>query len=211
MLSSIPQRRGDQKSTLAGRLAGAALLIVAVSSPGCQRDEKVVRYKPFFTGIAGGAEVSFGSDAKPVNPNAGFIDPSALPSDAKLVVENPDGSKTLIAKTLRHMMSHVERCLDEREDDLLMDQVISERTKEEYRAEGKDPREIIRFLRRNRKDIAKLFGRLPMGEYTPTVIIDQPGDKTWVIRLTGAAKRDMKFTEVWGRQEEGNWRLLWIR
>lgn len=188
----------------------AALLMAAVGGAGgCEREENVVRYKPFFTGITG-AEVTRGAGAEPVNANDGYIDPTRLPSDAKLVIENPDGSKTLVAKSLRHMMGHLERCLDEGDDDLLMDQVISEKTKEHYRSEGKDPRQIIRFLKRNRKDIAKLFARMPMGEYTPTVILEQPGDKMWAVRLTGAAARDMKFTKVWARLEEGNWRFVWV-
>lgn len=188
----------------------AALLVVTVGGAGgCEREANVVRYKPFFTGITG-AEVTRGVGAQPVNANDGYIDPTRLPSDAKLVIENPDGSKTLVAKSLRHMMGHLERCLDEGDDDLLMDQVISEKTKEHYRSQGKDPQEIMRFLKRNRRDIAKLFARMPMGEYTPTVILEQPGDKMWVVRLTGAAARDMKFTKLWARLEEGNWRFVWV-
>lgn len=191
------------------RVSALVLLTAALFTLGCQREENVVRYKPFFTGITG-AEVTRGAGAVPVNPDLGHIDPTKLPADAKLIVENPDGSKTLIAKSLRHMMGHLERCLDEGEDELLMDQVISEKTKQQYRSEGKDPQQIIRFLKRNRKDIAKLFSRMPMGEYTPTVILEQPGDKMWAIRLTGAAARDMKFTKVWARLEEGHWRFVWV-
>lgn len=189
---------------------GAVAIVAALSTTGgCQREENVVRYKPFFTGITG-AEVTRGTGAEPVNANDGYIDPTKLPSDAKLVIEHADGSKTLVAKSLRHMMGHLERCLDEGEDDLLMEQVISEKTLEHYRSEGKDPRQIIRHLKRNRKDIAKLFARMPMGEYTPTVILEQPGDKMWAVRLTGAAARDMKFTKVWARLEDGHWRFVWV-
>ena len=49
-----------------------------------------------------------------------------------------------------------------------------------------------------------------MGEYTPTVLLDQPGDKMWVIRLTGATKEGMKFTKVWARLENANWRFVWV-
>ena len=47
-----------------------------------------------------------------------------------LSVKNPDGTTTLIAKTVRQMMTHLERCLDEGEDELLIDQVISDKTKQ---------------------------------------------------------------------------------
>jgi hypothetical protein len=171
----------------------------------CAADEKVLYYKPFFTGISG-AEFK---GAQPVNPKTGFIDPTVVP-DQKIVIERSDGSKILISKTVRHMMTHLETCLDDGDDDLLMEQVISEKTKQEFRGQGKDPKDVIKMLRKNRKDIAKLFARMPMGEYTPTVILEQPGDKTWVIRLSGAPAEGMKYTKLWARMEDGNWRFLWI-
>lgn len=202
-----PTRRIIRRA-LPTQAAGIACALAALAAAGCQRDDRVVKYKPFFTNVAG-AEFR-GEQAAPVNPNEGYLDPTALPSDAKLVIENPDGSKVLIAKSVRHMMSHLERFLDEGEDDLLLEQVISEKTREHYASKGQDPRQILRYLRRNRKEVARLFARLPMGEYTPTAILEQPGDKTWVVKLTGAPASDLKFTRVWARLEDGNWRFVWI-
>jgi hypothetical protein len=176
-----------------------------VAAAGCQTEDKVLYYKPFFTGISG-AEFH---GAQPVNSQAGYSDPTHVP-EQKIVIEKADGTKILIAKTVRHMMTHVERCLDEGDDDLLMEQVISSKTIEQYRAQGKDPQEIIKYLRKNRKDLAKLFSRMPLGEYTPTVILEQPGDKTWVVKLSGKPAEGMKFTRVWARMEEGNWKFLWV-
>lgn len=211
----MTSRQGDKVKGIAGakvtvppchRVAMSLLVgVVIFAITGCSSDEKVVRYRPFFTGISG-AEFH---GAEPVNSAAGYIDPTQVP-DQKLVIEKADGSKILIAKSVRHMMTHLERCLDDGDDELLMDQVISEKTKEEFRAQGKDTSEILTFLHKNRKDIGRLFARMPMGEYTPTVILEQPGDKTWVVRLTGAPADGMKFTRVWARMEDGNWRFLWV-
>lgn len=197
------RRAGD---TSDGHRGGCSLAVLAVLVLGsCSPNEKVVRYKPFFTGVSG-AEFH---GAEPVNPTAGYTDPARVP-DQKIVIDKPDGGKILIAKSVRHMMTHLETCLDNGDDQLLMDQVISEKTKEEFRARGQDPAEILDFLRKNRKDIARFFARMPMGEYTPTVILEQPGDKTWVVRLTGAPAEGLKFTRLWARMEDGNWRFVWV-
>ena len=50
-----------------------------------------------------------------------------------------------------------------------------------------------------------------MAERTPTVIVDQPGDRQWVLRLTGQASENVKFKVVGVRQEMGMWRLEWLR
>ena len=194
-------------------MPGAALGVVALGmiacAGGCKTDDKVVRYKPFFANIA---DAKFGDGQegfKPVNPNAGYIDPSKLPSD-KLVEEHTDGTKTLYAKSVRHMMSHVERTLDEGDDEALLEQVISEKAKDHWRKQGKSPDEIVAWMHENRKEIAKTFARMPMGEYSPTIIIDRPGDKTWVLRITGKGGEDLKFRRLWTRMEEGNWKFLWM-
>lgn len=196
------------RSSCKSRPIACGLLAALSLLPGCQPEERVLRYKPFLTGVAGAQYA--GPQGRPVNPNDGYTDPTRLPADQKSVIELADGSKVLVSKNLRQMMSHLEQCLDSGEDELLLDQVISEKTKEEYRGKGKDPIEVVRFLKRNRKDIAKLFARMPMGEYTPTVILDQPGDKTWIIRLTGAPAQGMKFTKLWARLEQANWRFVWV-
>lgn len=185
----------------------SVMAAAAAVAGACAPEEKVIRYKPFLTGIAG---AQYAEKGRPVNANEGYIDPTRLAEGQKPVVELADGSKVLIAKSVRQMMTHLETCLDNGEDGLLLDQVISEKTKQEYRGRGKDPREIVTMLKRHRKDIARLFARMPMGEYTPTVILDQPGDKMWVIRLTGAPAEGMKFTKVWARLEAGNWRFVWV-
>lgn len=187
-------------------VAGAAMVMLLLA--GCAPEEKVLRYKPFLTGVSG-AQFA-GEQGRHVNPNQGYEDPTRPADGQKSVVELADGSKVLISKNVRQMMTHLETCLDSGEDDLLLEQVISEKTKEEYRGRGKDPREVVRMLKRHRKDIAKLFSRMPMGEYTPTVILDQPGDKMWVVRLTGAPAEGLKFTKLWARLEEGNWRFVWV-
>lgn len=182
-----------------------AMLTVAV---GCTPEEKVTRYKPFFSGI-GDAQFN----TAPVNPNTGAIDPTAVNPETELVVEADDGARIFRAPSPRAVMSHVEALLDENTpegDQAMLDQLVSEQTIAHYRKENKNPMDFIRELRARRKDVARTFVRMPMAQHTPTVIVDQPGDNVWCIRLTGAAAKDLRYTKLWVRLEKRQWKLMWL-
>jgi hypothetical protein len=188
---------------LRGELFLPALLLATL--PGCQQESRVVRYKPFLSNVAG-AEFS---GQGPVNPAAGYADPTAVP-DNRIVLEHPDGSRTLIARSVQHLITHMQSCLMEGADELMLEQVISEKAKLHYRSRGEDPMALVESLKKNRKEVMKTLARMPLGESTPTVVLRQPGDKTWTLKLTGAAARDLKFTRLWARMESGNWRFVWL-
>jgi hypothetical protein len=172
----------------------------------CQPETRVVRYNPFLANIPG-AE----TQVKPVGDRLGeYQDPTVVEGN-RTILENPDGSVTLVAKSVRHLMSHIMLCLEYEDDEVLFEQVISERTKQEFRGEGKDPIEAVEFLKNNRQDIALLFARMPFGEQSPNIILKQPAKRTVQLSLTGLAAKDMRFTELWAVMEHGNWKLLWIR
>lgn len=183
-----------------------ALLLLA----SCESQENVTKYKPFFTGIG---EAEF-SGQTPVNPMGGRVDPTSAGGVQETIVENPDGTKTYRAFSPVQVFAHIEALLDEdtpEADKAILDQLIDEKTKEHYRKNSVDPAEYITYLHRNRKEIARTFARMPMGEHSPTVVVKQPGDRQWAIQLTGQAARDLKFTEVWVRQDMGLWRLGWLK
>lgn len=172
----------------------------------CQSEEKIVKYNPFLAHIPG-AE----TQTKPVGERfENYDDPTKLAGD-KTVIENSDGSVTLVAKSVRHLMTNITLCLQYEDDELMLEQVISQQTKERFRAEGKDPAESVKFLKDNQKDVAALFARMPFGEHSPNIILEQPARRTIMLELTGLAAKDMRFTELWAVMEKGNWKLLWIR
>jgi hypothetical protein len=180
--------------------------LCALGAAGCQSEEKVLKYNPFLANIPG-AETK----TKPVGERFdNYIDPTKLEGD-KTVLENPDGSVTLVAKSVRHLMTNITLCLQYEDDELLLDQVISEQTKGRFRGEGKEPEEAVKFLKENQKDISALFARMPFGEHSPNIILKQPARRTVVLELTGLAAKDMRFTELWAVMEKGDWKLLWIR
>lgn len=187
-------------------LACAFVCVCAVVLGACTPEEKVIRYKPFLTGIEG---AKFGSDPVLGDPRVSPANPQDV-KDNKIVDESPDGKKTLIARSPSHVMQHVERCLDENEDQLLLDQMIAESTKNYYRAQGKDPIEYVNDLRAQRKDIAKLFARMPQGESSPTVLLRQLPDRVWRIDVVGGYAKDLRLTRLWVQMERGQWRLMWV-
>lgn len=189
------------------RFSGPVLSVLAALLLGaCQAEEKVVRYNPFLANVPG-AE----TQTRPVGQRfKNYQDPTRVEGD-RTIIENPDGSIRLVAKSVRHLMTNIQLCLEYEDDEILFEQVISEQTKQEFQARGKDPHEAVEFLKANRAEIAQMFARMPFGEQSPNIIIQQPARRTMVLELTGLAAKGMKFTELWAVMEKGNWKLLWIR
>src|SRR5262249_22929416 len=151
------------------------------------------------------------TDMKPVGERfKNYKDPSKVPDD-KIVLENPDGSVKLIAKSIRHLMSHIALCLEYEDDQVLFEQVISDQTKQEFQAKGKDPHESVEFIKKNKDEILRLFSRMPFGEQSPNVILKQPAKRTALLEVTGLAAKDLQLTQLWAVMEKGNWKLLWIK
>jgi hypothetical protein len=195
-----------------------AMLVVVVALVGCKAEERVVKYKPFLSGIPGAshkvAAVDETGDAERLSqrdPFAGGEPQTEDERQGKIVIEHPDGSKTLVLTSIRHMMTHLERTLDDDEDDLLIDQVIAPSTTQHYALEGRDIEELVAFLKKRRRDIAVLFSRMPFAERTATVIMDKQGRNLFRLRLTGQAKKDTRFTELWTEFEKGQWKFVWVR
>ncbi|MBX3402579.1 MAG: hypothetical protein KF699_04105 [Phycisphaeraceae bacterium] len=183
----------------------AALCAVLFAAAGCATEERVTSYRPFLTGVSG---AQFGQ--QPVSGRAPTSASNADPGDGRIVIENPDGSRTLLCRTVRALMSHLERELDEGNTDVILKQLISRRTLEEFDRRGESPRAIVDFLQKHRRDIAVLFARMPMAERSPTIILQQPGDNVWILKLTGAAAEDTRFTRLWVVMERGSWKFYWV-
>ena len=185
-------------------------MVLPIALAACAEQQTVVSYKPFLTGVAG---AKFAGQ-QPVNPDKGRVQPNMVGPDFKSVVEHPNGTKTYVTPTPLILMSHLEALLDEgtpEADHVILDQLVDEETQQHYRRHGYDPADYVKYLHENRKQIAKTFARMPMGEHTPTIIVEQPGNRQWVLKLTDQAARDLKFTEVWIRQDMGMWRLEWLK
>lgn len=187
-----------------GGVLRAAVLAAALAAGGCETEERIIRYRPMLSNIP---DAQMG--IQPVVPEGEFDSPISAEVES-LVVERPDGSVVLMSKSIRHVLIHLERLLSEDGIDLFYDQLVSDQTKEYLRGEGHDPREFADFLLRNRDDVMALLRLLPFGEHTPTAVVETTGRNEFVLRMTGSARRNLRFTRMWFAIEDGRYRLMWI-
>ena len=108
-------------------------------------------------------------------------------------------------------MYHVMTTLENKEYDLLLDQVIASSTKSEYRSRGRDPNEAVEYLVKRRDDIAALFATFPMGDQTPGVQMESIGRNTFRLTAPVAMTRELRLHTLDVVIEVGQFRLLMIR
>lgn len=215
----------------ASGLAGACWGVLLLALPACAPEERIVHYKPFFTGIK---EARTATPPAP-GPDQRGIDVTAAPGDA-LVVTEADGSPRLISRSGAHLIRHIERTLaDEKLAGLFVDQVLCEETRREYLDRGLDPIEAYRTLKSREQDVRRLFARMPAGERSPFVLVKPLGEREKRVQLTGDAAKGLAWTGFdmvlegarWApvvrdgkpvvrdgrtvmRFEPSNWRLRWF-
>jgi hypothetical protein len=180
------------------------LLAVFCAAIPCCSESKVVHRHPFLAGLPG-------SETKGVvtGPAGAYVDPTSVP-DGQIVRENPDKSKTLIAKTGRHLMVHIYNTIADDDAKLFVDQVLSEMTKVDYYERGLDPRAAFDTIKARREDVVKLFAAMPAGEYTPGIVAENVDTNVRRVNLTGASAKDLSWTGFDMVMEKGNWRLRWF-
>jgi hypothetical protein len=208
-------RSGESGAGVSGRRAGCrigasvrrgrglvlSLGLLLALLPGCI-EERDVNYKPFFAGLDG---AKFNTP-----PSAGATASQGEAADPRLVIENPDGSVTLVSRRGLHLMRHIQRTLAEEKPDLFLEQVLSRQTRSQYGARGLDPVQAFDTLKKHEREIARLFSRMPLGEQTPSVIMEKIGRNMFRVRLTGRATEGLQWTFFDMVLEEGQWRLLWL-
>lgn len=193
----------------AGRCRSALGLLVlgllAFGLPACESETRVIHNRPMLAGLPGS------ESATPVSRYPkGYRDPTYL-ADDQLVVLSDDGTVgTLRARTARHLMRHIYSTLMNNEEELFVNQVLSEQTRREYYQHGLHPREAFQTLRDNAGDVLTLFDRMPMGESTPGLFLQPVGGGVQRLRVQGLAARDLRWVGFDMMMEKGNWRLVWF-
>lgn len=182
----------------AAPVAAAGMLLLA----GCEYQEQTVYWRPPLSNVPGAVS---GGEAFSQQPR-GYRDPTALEDGRIRVQSDDDGPPVLVAKTARHLMAHIYSTLKEDDADLFVDQVLCAQTKQEFRDRGMDPAEAFDYFKSHQEDIAQLFARMPMGEYSPGVLRRQlPGGVTRVTLNRKAAEgllwRGFEMSWEGGRME----------
>jgi hypothetical protein len=185
-----------------------ALGVLWLALLACQREEKVVKYRPFFTGLSGTA-----MGTEPVNAGLG----AGLPAneddsapDASGISTAPDGTTIMRARSARQLMVHITKTILDNDAEAFAGQVLSQASRQEYIDRGLDPREAFALATAQRQDIGRLFKRMPMGEHTPFVIMRKLGAKVYRVELTGQSADDLVFRGFDMVMEESYYKLRWF-
>jgi hypothetical protein len=193
------------------------LLLVPLLA-GCKPEEKIVNYKPFFTGLEGMQTQTPAVSQTPKDPAlaGAAADPAELQDPAKagehqLLRKDKKGTAFIIARSGAQLMYHIQKCLEEENPDLFAREVLCKATRQEYLERGLDPRDAYTTCKAAERQIAILFNRMPMGEHSPNVLMQQLGTNLFRVKITGRAADDLErwigYDMVF---EDGNYRLRWF-
>lgn len=184
-----------------GARAGLVLGVLALA--GCAPERRVVKWDPPLAGLPGAQ-----TGAPVVRDESAMVSAGAAPDG--IVVEHEDGSVTLVSRSGRHLMVHIWTTIENEEEALFTEQVLSERTREEFVQRGYAPEEAFRELVRRKRDVARLFAQMPQGEMTPGVLMEKVGDRTYRLGVSGPGTEELPWRFMDMVMEGGNWRLRWF-
>ncbi len=130
-----------------------------------------------------------------------------------LRTQNEDGTIDLHALTPDHVLMNTLQCVRDGEYDLLYDELLAKRTRDEYIAAGLDPkREFVAFMSKHQIDIARTLTRMVAGLPHQEVAMDPMGEGITRCRLRPQVATAFKFKAVWTqRMPNGQQKLVMIR
>ncbi len=213
-----PARQLLPRSRVESRMR-SLILLTLLALPACATEERIVSVKGNFQNLAGaqgGYETTEGPARKQFDLERALdrAEETPLPGEAvdgqPLRRKMPDGTIILITRSPRHVVLHLAATLQAKEDDLLLNQVLSERLKNNYRERGIDPMEAVKYLRKNEKDIYKLLVAIPMGDQTPGAITKTVGRNVFEVEAPGGVMLEQKFTRMQVVLESGGFKLLMV-
>jgi hypothetical protein len=191
----------------AGQAARLPFLLLVFLLASCEQDKRVVYSSSFLGGVA---------DAQTHSPDVDVRKGSTQNKptvDTRIVIPNPDGSKTLLARTPKHLMNHIVntmRSADADAPDLFVNQVLAKETREAYLARGRDPKQAFETLRAHQDDVMALFKTMPMGEKTPGVFLENIGGGVKRMMAEQRIAVDLKWKGIDIVFEKGNFKLVWF-
>lgn len=216
-----------ETSSMSAKATSICSIMLALLLGACAQQQRVVRSSDLLAGLPGAQggiqgdspQARFGHSWDQLLTQFGSPDQTQgssvtmwEPADGLVLREvSPQGDIRLISKSPSHVMFHLTQTLRNEEYVLLLEQVLSERTRQLYESEGRDPREAVGFLKSHEQDIADLFGSLPLGEQTPGVLMEDLGRNVFRLRAPSALVGGMRFDRFDVVIENGSFRLLMIR
>ena len=88
--------------------------------------------------------------------------------------------------------------------------MLSNLTREEFQARGRDPSEAFEMLQERQRDVLRLFAAMPQGELTPGVLMEKVGPDVYRLEAVGSDARRLPWRYMDVTMERGHWRLRWF-
>jgi len=167
--------------------------------------ERVVSQRNILSGIQG-AESQIPHKQRPNSKPASVF---AVP-EGGIRQEDEDGVITLYAKSFSHLMTHIAMVIENDEKELFIEQVLSQVTKDEFLERNLDPGLAFDEIKARQREVFRLFHFMPMGEYTPGMVVQPVGRQTFRLTLDGSSNRDLRWIGIDAVFEGGNYRLRWF-
>ncbi|TVQ50778.1 MAG: hypothetical protein EA377_13945 [Phycisphaerales bacterium] len=130
---------------------------------------------------------------------------------SELREERSDGEITLRGFMPEHLLAHLITCLNNREYDLIYDQLLSEPTRREWEREGRDKDDFANYLERNRRELVRSLTRIYMGINHHDTRIEHLGEGVTDVVLGRRAAEGLKFRRVRMLSEGYSIKLVMIR
>tara|TARA_R110000744_G_scaffold231212_1_gene349402 strand:- start:196 stop:804 length:609 start_codon:yes stop_codon:yes gene_type:complete len=182
-------------------ILSGALLIAYISSCAEYRTE-VNR-----TGLLSKLKDKQEGNRKPIDPDK--IHPVFGVPGGQIRVEDDDGTVTLYAKSIKHLMNHIIHALEYEERDLFVEQILSEITVDEFEQRGLDPGVAFDELLVRKREVYRLFHFMPMGESTPGLYPTSVGTNIFRLQVSKVG-RELLWSGMDVSFEHGNYKLRWF-
>ncbi len=125
--------------------------------------------------------------------------------------ERTDGEVTLRGFMPEHLLVHLITCLNNREYDLIYEQLLSDPTRREWEREGRDKDDFANYLERNRRELVRFLTRIYMGINHHDTQIEHLGEGVTDVVLGRRAAEGLKFRRVRMLSEGYSIKLVMIR
>lgn len=196
-----PYRPRPSHPSRAAIVAGIAVMALPL---GACREEHIVSRKGMLSSLPG-AQTGGIPDSRNITQAAIL----RTPEDG-IRQTLPDGTVILYAKSVQHLMTHIVNTIQNGEDELFTQQVLSKATRDEFIVRGYDPKEAYKEIVRRQRDVFRLFNTMPFGERTPGIYMESVGRNEFRIRLPRSSWGELKWTGIDTVFENGGYRLRWF-
>lgn len=179
----------------------AVCSVLALASLGCMEE---IRREPVGKPLLSGLQNGGGFRSLRGLKGSGANGQDQLPTRSV----DLDGTITLRSPTIRDLMRHMLETVAAEEEELFTEQLLSSVTRREFLERGYDPAEAFREVERRQKDLRALLRAMPIGEFTPGLMMQPKGHNTFRLGVKGDPDLNWSFVDV--VFENGNYTLRWF-